>query len=886
MTTRNLDALFRPRAIALVGASNEAGSIGQVVARNLLEGGFAGPVLPVNPHAVSVRSALAYASLKDLPVAPDLAVIATPPPTIPGLIADLAARGGRAAVVITAGLDAATRQAMLDAARPGLVRIVGPNCLGFISPRIGIPASSAHLPPPAGGLALVAQSGAVAAAALDWAHAHGVGFSHIVSLGDAADVDFGDLLDFLALDTETEAILLYVESIRDARKFMTAGRIAARAKPVVVIKSGRSAAGAKAAFSHTGALAGADAVYDAAFRRAGMLRVGELRELFDAVATLNAGLKVRGDRLAILTNGGGAGVMAADALEMRGGRLAALSPATLAALDKAAPPTWSKGDPVDIIGDATPARYAAALEALLGDPDADAILVMNCPTAVADSTAAAEAVIATRARHGSGPPILTCWLGETAVAEGRRRLSAARIPTHETPDEAVRAFMHLVDHSRNQALLLQTPAAPPAPQEPGLARQIIDDALASGRPSLSDSEARAVLRAYGVPTVESETAATPEAAATIAARLGAPVALKILSPDITHKSDGGGVALNLPADAVKGAAQDMLTRMHAFAPKARLEGFVVEPMVVRPHAQELLAGIVRDATFGPVVLFGQGGVATEIIADRTIGLPPLNDVLAKDMIRRTRISALLKGYRDRPPADLGAIAEVLVRLARLATDIPEILELDINPLLADASGVLALDARIRIGPAQGGQAAIRPYPQELARTAPFGDEVLEIRPIRPSDAGGLVALVAASTAEDVRLRFGAGLHRLPDLWAARLSQIDYDREMALVAERPDGALLGVARLAGDPEGATAEFALMVRSDMQGRGLGRLLLGALLDHAQARGLREVWGDVAAINDSMLDMARVFGFERQVGEDVARVRVTKTFASADQGAQRAV
>lgn len=877
MTTRNLDALFQPKAIALIGASNEAGSVGEVLARNLLEGGFSGPVLPVNPHEPAIRSALAYRTVADLPVAPDLAVIATPPSTVPGLIGELATRGCRAAVVITAGLDGAQRQAMLDAARPSLLRIVGPNCLGFLSPRRGINASFAHLSPAPGGLALVAQSGAVAAAALDWAHAHGVGFSHIVTIGDAADIDFGDLLDYLALDTETHAILLYVESIRDARKFMSAGRIAARAKPVVVIKSGRSAAGAKAAFSHTGALAGADAVYDAAFRRAGMLRVAELRELFDAVATLNAGLKVPGDRLAILTNGGGAGVMAADALDVRGGRLAVLSAETVAALDKVAPATWSKGDPVDIIGDATPARYAGALEALLDEPGADAILVMNCPTAVADSTAAAEAVIATQARRPAGPPILTCWLGETAVAEGRRRLSTAHIPTHETPDEAVRAFMHLVDHGRNQALLLQTPAAPPAPKTPEEARRIVDQALAAGRSSLSDSEARAVLRAYGIPAVESETAATPEAAAAVAARLAAPVALKILSPELSHKSDAGGVALNLPVEAVRAAAENMLARVRAFAPQARLDGFIVEPMVIRPHAQELLAGLVRDPTFGPVVLFGQGGVATEIVADRTIGLPPLNDLLARDMIRRTRMSALLAGFRDRPPANLDAIAETLIRLARLATDIPEVLELDINPLLADEAGVLALDARIRIGPAEGA-AAIRPYPQDLARRVAFDGGSLVIRPIRPHDAGNLVDLVAASTAEDVRLRFGTGLRRLPELWAARLSQIDYDREMALVAEQEDGALLGVARLAADPEGATAEFALMVRSDMQGHGLGRLLLAALLDHAGARGLAEVWGDVAADNHAMLDMARAFDFTKQVGEDVARIRVTKQLKRA--------
>jgi len=880
MTTRNLDALFSPRAIALVGASNVEGSVGEVVARNLLGAGFAGPILPVNPHESAIRSSLAYARVSDLPVVPDLAVIATPPATVPGLIAELAAKGCRAAVVITAGLDSVQRQAMLDAARPSLLRIVGPNCLGFISPARGINASFAHLTPAPGGLALVAQSGAIALAALDWAQARQIGFSHVVTIGDAADVDFGDLLDHLALDTATTAILLYVESIRDARKFMTAGRIAARAKPVVVIKAGRSAAGSKAAFSHTGALAGADAVYDAAFRRAGMLRVGELRELFDAVETLSAGLKVTGDRLAILTNGGGAGVMAADALEARGGRLANLSPQTLAAIDAAAPANWSHGDPVDIIGDARPALYATALEALLQDPGADAILVMNCPTAVTDSTEAALAVIATRDAHGAGAPILSCWLGETAVAEGRRRLAAAKIPAHETPDEAVRAFMHLVDYGRNQELLLRTPSLPPTPADPVAARAIVQRALAAGADTLGDADARAVLRAYGVPVVESRAADTAEAAAAVAAELGGAVALKIRSPDISHKTDLGGVALGLAPEAVAAAARAMLAQVAAKAPKARLAGFEVEQMVERPGAQELLAGIVRDPTFGPVVLFGHGGVATEVIADRTLGLTPLDDVLARDMIARTRVSKLLAGYRGRPPADLDALCEVLVRLSRLATDIPEIQELDINPLVADATGVIALDARIRIGepPATAPTSAIRPYPDDLVSTRQLGAEILTVRPIRPQDAPGLVAMVDASTPEDVRLRFGIGLKRLPDLWAARLSQIDYDREMALVAERADGALVSVARLAADPEGAAGEFALMVRSDAQDHGLGRMMLAALLDHARARGLTRVWGDVAADNPRMLAMAHEFGFTRETCPDQTRVRVVKAFASA--------
>jgi acetyltransferase len=876
MTTRNLDALFDPQAIALIGASNRPGSLGQVLARNLMGAGFQGPVMCVNPHESAIRSAMAYHRIEDLPATPDLAVIATPPSTVPGLIGELAARGCRAAVVITAGLDAATRQAMLDAAMPTLLRIVGPNCLGFLSPGRGINASFAHLTPAEGGVALVAQSGAVTTAALDWAQAAGVGLSHVITMGDVADVDFGDILDYLALDATTRAVLLYVESIGDARKFMTAGRICARTKPVMVIKAGRSAAGAKAAFSHTGALAGSDAVYDAAFRRAGMVRVADLRELFDAVATLGSGLTVGGERLAILTNGGGAGVLAVDALAAIGGQLAALSPDTVAAIDAVAPANWSRADPVDIIGDAGPERYRAATEALLSDPQADAILVLNCPTAVGDSTLAADAVIAARAAHPGGPPLLASWLGAQAVAEGRRHLAKAGIPTYETPDEAVRAFGHLVEHRRNQALLAVAPAAPALSPARLSARQIVLKAMAEGRTVLNPVEVYDVLTAYGVPMVESRKVATADAAALAAEAMGGAVALKIASSDVSHKSDIGGVALGLAPQA----ARTMSARFAVGAPGAHLEGFILQPMISRPKAVELLAGFARDPTFGPVVLFGQGGVAVEVLADRAIGLPPLDDGLARDLIRRTRVAALLAGYRDRPAANLTAITDVMVRLAALALEIPELRELDLNPLLADADGVLALDARIRLDRADEAavRSAIRPYPLDLVHAVELDGEPLQVRPARPSDAVPLGAMIDASTPEEVRLQFGSGLERLADSWGARLSYIDYDREMALVAEARNGEILGVARFASDPEGRTAEIALMVRSDRQNRGLGQRLLEDLLECARDRGLDEVWGDVARDNAAMLDLARTLGFTQTPRNDVARVRISRVMTPA--------
>jgi acetyltransferase len=899
MTTRNLDALFEPKTIALIGASNQPRSVGAVLARNLFEAGFKGPILTVNPHELAIRSALNYRSVAELPVAPDLAVLATPPATIPGLIEEVGARGCRAAVVVTAGFGEgersegeALRQKMLAAAKPYLLRIVGPNCLGFISPARGINASFAHLTPPAGDLAFVTQSGAIATAVLDWAAARGFGFSHMISLGDMADVDFGDILDYLALDQATRGILLYVESVTQARKFISAGRIAARAKPVIVIKAGRSAAGAQAALSHTGALAGSDLVYDAAFRRAGMLRVFELRELFEAVATLSAGMSAMGDRLAILTNGGGAGVMATDSLEAQGGRLATLSAGTVAKLDGLLPTTWSRANPVDILGDAPGQRYAGALAALLSEPERDAVLVINCPTAVADSLDAANAVVA-GLPSDNRVPVLTCWLGETAPAESRRLFAAKRVPTFETPDEAVRAFMHLVRYRQNQELLLETPPANPDQLAPArtAARAEIEKALAAGRSVLTEPEAKAVLLAYGIPTVATHVAADPAEAGRIAAEIGRPVALKIVSPDISHKSDVGGVRLDLrSAAAVVEAARDMLAAVAARAPKAQITGFAVEEMIRRPHAFELLAGIAEDRTFGPIILFGQGGTAAEVIADRAIGLPPLNDVLAREMISRTRVSRLLKGYRDRPPAAIDAIARTLVRLSQLVIDFDEIVELDINPLVADETGVLALDARIVVrrsvaAPIQ--RLAIRPYPAELVY-----EIVLEsgrsclLRPIRPEDEPALIDMAMRSSVEDIRLRFLGPLKDSPHLMAARLSQIDYSREMALVATKlpadvGDNEILGVARLVADPDNENAEFAVIVRSDLKGQGLGYKLMTELIAYARQRDLKTLSGDVLRENRTMLRMAEELGFTRMTTDAPEIVRVSIDLAALPPG-----
>ncbi len=881
MSVRNLDFLFKPRSIAVIGASREPRSIGAVLTRNLLQAGFDGPVMAVNPHERSIESMLVYNSVADLPETPDLAVICTPAATVPQLIAELGDRGTKAAVVITAGFGECEggeggrlKEQMLAAARPHLMRIVGPNSVGVMAPPSGVNASFVHMAPLKGNIAFVTQSGAMATSVVDWATHRGIGFSHIVSLGNMADVDFGDMLDYLAADQHTRSILLYIEAVSDARKFMSAGRAAARNKAVIVIKSGRNEAAARAAASHTGALAGSDAVYDAAFRRAGMLRVYDLAELFDALESLASGLRIGGDRLAILTNGGGIGVLATESLVDHGGVPAELSETTIDTLNAALPPIWSHGNPVDIIGDATGERYTASLEALLADPGKDAVLVLNCPTAVADSLEAAQAVVSVLEKHRRAP-VLTSWLGEGAASKARQLFAEKRIPTYETPGQATRAFMHAFAYMRNQQLLMETPPSVSEGYDPdtGEACRLMEEALADGREWLTEPEAKAVLAAYQIPVVETLRAETPAEAAKAAESLGGTVALKILSSEITHKSDVGGVRLNLrdPA-AVQAAAEEMLVNVGLVEPDAAIDGFTVQRMARIGDAYELIVGIADDMIFGPVLLFGAGGTAVEVLQDKAIGLPPLNMVLARDMIGRTRVSRQLQGYRNRPAADIDEIALTLTKLSRLATDCRQLYELDINPLLADHAGVLALDARIRVRqPPEIRRLSIRPYPRALEKTLQLKDgrEIL-LRPIRPEDEPVLQDMLDRSTPEDVRLRFFAPLKRLSHQAAARLTQIDYDREMALVVEAPDpelgrNTILGVVRIAADPDNEAAEFAVMVRSDLKGYRLGRHLMTEILDYARTRGIGTVYGEVLRENLSMLKLADRLGFTRENDPD---------------------
>lgn len=879
MTVRNLEAMFRPKSVALIGAGKTPGTVGGVLAGNLLTCGFGGKIFLVNPKHHELVGCRCYPDIDSLPEVPELAVIATPAETVPPLIAGLGEAGTKAAIIITAGYGKTHgseanlwKRSLQESGRPHLLRLLGPNCLGAMVPGHCLNASFGQLQPLTGNLAFVAQSGAVLTSVLDWATSREIGFSHFVSLGDMVDVDFGDMLDYLAAEVATRAILLYVESITNARKFMSAARAAARVKPVIVVKGGRFAEGAQAAASHTGSLAGTDAVYDAVFRRTGMLRVMDMEALFTAVETLALARKLNGNRLAILTNGGGMGVLATDTLAEKNGRLAQLSPETIAQLNTILPPTWSGANPVDIIGDADGERYAEAMAVLMTDKGLDGIFVMHCPTAVTSGTAAAKAVVETIQRSNGTyrrPMVLAGWLASDSAEEARRLFRRNRIPVYTTPEQGVRGFMQMVRYQQGQEILLETVSdrSPRFTSDKETAHRVISQALAEGRKWLNQPEVQKLLTAYAIPVVPSSNAATPEEAAQQAAAVDGPWAVKIVAPAVTHKSDVGGVLLNLDTpERVGEAAAGMLSRVSSQWPEVEVTGFTVQPMVLRPHGRELIVGAVEDDQFGPVLLFGHGGTAVEVIRDKAIGLPPLNMNLAHEMIRTTRVYRLLQGYRNIPAADIEAVALTLIKVSQLVCEIAEIKELDINPLLADEAGVIVLDARIRIAHSKGpatDRLAIRPYPQELEDVIVLPDATrLLLRPIRPEDERGFQDIVASLPPEDVRMRFLHPMRTLPHELAARLTQIDYDREMALVIEGVDNQgcrlLHGGVRISADPDNERAEFAILLRREMTGSGLGPLLMRRIIDYARGRGIGTLYGEVLSDNVRMLRLAAAFGF----------------------------
>ncbi len=765
------------------------------------------------------------------------------------------------------------------------MRAIGPNCLGLISPGLPLNASFAAAMPRAGNVAFISQSGALCTAVLDWAIEEKIGFSHFVSVGNAMDVDFGDLIDYLGEDEATKSIILYIESIRDARRFMTAARAFARTKPIVAYKAGRFPESAAVAASHTGALASEDAVYDAAFQRMGLARVFDIGEIFDCAELVGRHKVPAGPRLAVLTNAGGPGVMASDALIAARGTLARLSDETLARLNEELPPQWSRRNPVDVLGDAKSKLVAKAAQTVLRDPGVDALLIIVTPQAMTNPTAIARetAVLAAATEK----PVLAAWLGGASMHEGVRLLNDAGVPTYATPERAVKAFMTLVSYARNLEILYETP-------------KDVDVDLAAGRAEvrgrftrlfgqagavLPEALSKDLLAAYGIPVVRPEPAATADEAAAAADRLGYPVVLKVLSPDITHKSDVGGVALDLgDADRVRAAFETMRRAVRERAPRARFEGASVQKMVETRDGVEMILGIKKDPTFGTVIMAGTGGTAAELLGDRTLGFPPLNERLARRMLEELRSWPLLQGYRGRPAADVPKLVEALIRLSYLAADFPEVRELDINPLLVTPAGVVALDARViaEPGPAVAGgrpyaHLALRPYPEEFVRKVRMRDGTeVTLRPIKPEDEPLWMALLGSCSKESIYSRFRYFFFWQSHEVASRYCYIDYDREMAIVAETGAGEsrrLVGVGRLAGEPGRPAAEYAVLVQDAWQNKGLGGLLTDYCTEIARVWGLRKLMAITTTDNPRMIAVFEKRGFRIVRDLESSLVEVSK-------------
>jgi acetyltransferase len=865
MSTYRFEALLHPRAVAIVTGADDR--LGAAIAANLDRGGFEGRIWQSGTTSTD--------ALFEGPEVPDLVVIATPPEAVPRVVEGAGARGAAAAVILTAGIDDALCEAARAAARPHGLRLLGPGSFGLAVPGAHLDASLfAHAPVP-GDLTLISQSGTVAAGIVEWAARRAVGFSAVLSLGRACDIDVADCLDHFASDWQTRAILLSLNVVPDARKFMSAARAAARAKPVVVLRTGRHAAQARRVLTHTGALARPDAVYEAAFRRAGLLAVENLDAMFSAVETLGRQRPFPGKRLAILANGHGVGALAADQLADGGGTLA----------------ETPEGNPLDIGVEADAPRYAAALAPLLADTRNDAVLAIHVPTARSDSAGVAAAIAATigeaRAAGGRRKPVFAVSIGEDEAA--LKALAAAGIPRFPTDADAVQGFLHLVRHREAQDDLMRTPDSLPRDFSPDVeaARAIVSQAMAAGETWLDPGAVAGLLAAYRIPSQPLALAPDADAAAGAAWPIiaaGGTVALKVVSPDIVHKSDVGGVRLDLTSEAdVRAAAADILARARELRPDARITGFAVQPMIRRGTRRELIAGLAEDPTFGPVVVFGRGGTAVEVIDDRALGLPPLDLRLADELIDRTRVSRRLAAYRDVPAVDRHALALLLVKLSQLAADLPEVRELDINPLLADAGGVLALDARVMLGPALAPGArprgayhprfAIRPYPAEWERAMTLKGRSMRVRPVRPEDEDLFRDFFGRVSAEDLRLRFFAPVRDFNHAFLARLTQLDYARAIAFVAiDVETGSMLGAVRLHADANHESGEYAILVRTDVKGSGLGFALMRLMIDWARADGLSRIEGTVLRENRSMLAVCRRLGFEAQVdAEDAAVMKV---------------
>lgn len=872
-----LEQFFAPTSIAVIGATEAPGSVGRTTLWNLVSSPFGGTVYPVNPKRPSVLGIKAYASVKEIPGRVDLAVICSPASTAPQVIRECAEVGIRSAIIISAGFKEAgpegirLEQETLALARAARMRIIGPNCLGVMCPPTGVNATFAHTIGKPGNVAFISQSGALATAVLDWSLKEQVGFSAFVSLGSMADVSWGDLIDYFGADPKTRSILMYMETVGDARSFLSAAREVALSKPIIIIKAGRTAQGGAAAASHTGSLTGSDEVLDAAFNRCGVLRVNTIADLFYMAEALAKQPRPRGPRLAIVTNAGGPAVLATDALVSNGGELAVLSDATKAKLNEFLPASWSHGNPVDILGDAPADRYAKALEVVAADESSDGMLVILTPQAMTDATMTADLLKPYAKKLGK--PVLASWMGGPVIAAGEAILNSADIPTFNYPDTAARAFTYMWSYTRNLQLLYQTPAfADDVALDAGAAEALLGGVRAEGRTLLTEHESKLLLKAYGIETTPTEIAESAEGAVLAAEEMGYPVVLKLHSLTVTHKTDAGGVQLNLrDAGAVREAFRLIEEGVTKYAGHEHFQGVTVQPMIKLGDGYELILGSSLDAQFGPVMLFGMGGQLVEVFKDKALALPPLNATLARRMMERTKIFTALQGVRGRKPVDLEALGRLMVRFSRLIVEQRWIKEIDINPLLATPERLLALDARVVLHEASTREedlpkSAIRPYPVQYVSTVRLKDgREMTVRPIRPEDEPMMVKFHQSLSERTVYLRYLQQLQLTQRIAHERLIKIcfnDYDRELALVAEyggEGERQIAGVTRLTRIRGSQNAEMGIIVSDEFQGQGLGRLMLEKLVAMSRSEGVKRVIAEMAQENVAMQHLCQSLGFE---------------------------
>ncbi|MCP3891291.1 MAG: GNAT family N-acetyltransferase [Desulfobulbaceae bacterium] len=875
MGQHNLSRMMKPQSVAVVGASEKGGTIGNALMKNLLDGGFAGTVMPVNPKYEKIHGCRVYRSVSELDLGVDLAIIATPIETVPEIVGECVNRKVGGAIVISAGGKEVGEKGndieykIERVALPSEFRIIGPNCLGVIQPSGKLNATFVPHMPPSGNLAFVSQSGGICSSILDLASKEQIGFSHFVSIGSMLDVDFGDMIDYLGNDPSVESILLYIENITNIWKFMSAARSVSRVKPIIVLKAGRSEAGARAAASHTGALVGEDAVYDAAFKRAGIVRVETIEELFDCAELMAKQPRPRGSRLAIITNGGGPGVIAADHLARHGQEPAPLLAETVANLDTILPSCWSRNNPIDILGDASVDRFRQVLDVCLDARFFDGVLLILAPQAVTEPMPVAKVLVDMMKGHHY--PIFACWMGGRSTDLAVEFLNEAGIPTFDTPERAVQAFLYMVAFAGNQELLFEVP--------PKLAHHLVMDQKRAGEilagntkeGFLPESEVRGLLESYGMPVVKTEVATTEEQASQLSQSIGYPVVLKLFSPDITHKTDAGGVHLDLRSDLeVREAYQQIIQSAERFKQGAKIEGVAIQPFLTKPDF-EILLGAKQDRDFGPVILFGMGGIFTEVLKDRALGLPPMNRLLARRMMQETKAYTLLGGYRNRPFADIEQLEEIILRFSQLLVDYPQIAELDMNPILIKDGKPIIVDSRLLVAPntiPSPMHLVISPYPgeHEYRMVTKSGMDIF-VRPIKPEDGPLYVDLIERLSPTSLYYRFFRVLKKLPPAILSRFTQIDYDRDIALVAiaEKEEAErMLGVARIIGDPDGLEGEFAVLIGDAWQGKGIGETLLRKCLLIAEKRGFKHIHGVVLRENINMIALGKKMGFVMKRGE----------------------